>query len=377
MKQLALVEPTTTRRPRRAGGAGAVLAAVLVACAGCPGKHAEHKPDPNGSGSAGSGSGTAATTELPVLPPAPPVPTPPAALPPLPTTAPQITPAQVALGELLFFDPRLAADGKTACATCHDPDHDWSGTGGQPMAGGKLNLRRALALTDVAWRTPLAWDGRYPTLEGLLIQHFRGQLADDPSRAIGRIAALPLYRAHFARAFGGAPDGGHMLTALAAFARTRYSGATPWDDAEQGVTPTPAKAGTPETRGYLVFTGKAQCAQCHVPPLYTDQDFHRLGLIASPDEGRGAIEPTRRGAFRTPTLRGAARRGAFFHDGSATTLDAAIDWHLAGGTGQGADKSIVDLPAVTLTPAERTDLGAFLRALSAAPPPYPRPLLPQ
>jgi cytochrome c peroxidase len=294
-----------------------------------------------------------------------------------------VTPEQVALGELLFFDGRIAADGRTACATCHDPDADWSGTAHQSTAAGKPNLRRALALSDVAWRSKgLGWDGRYGTLDKHLFQHVRGQLGVDASQAITRIAGLPLYRAHFARAFGlapgAAPDGGHLLTALAAFAQTRYSAPGAWSEAEQGTAPAPGKAATPMARGYLVFTGKAQCSQCHVPPLYTDGGYHRLGLIAQPDDGRGKLDPLEAGKFKTPPLRGAALRKAFFHDGSASTLDAAIDWHLAGGTGQGADRSIVDLPAVTLTPAERADLGAFVRALSPeAPAPYPRPLLPQ
>jgi cytochrome c peroxidase len=134
--------------------------------------------------------------------------------------------------------------------------------------------------------------------------------------------------------------------------------------------------------GYKLFTGKAQCSVCHPPPLYTDHAYHRLGLVAVADEGRGKVEPNNakaRGAFRTVGLRGAARRASFFHDGSATTLEAAIDWHLDGGKGQGADRSIVDLPAVTLTATERTALIAFVRALTAdaGAAKYPRPLLPQ
>ena len=31
------------------------------------------------------------------------------------------TPAKIALGEKLFFDGRLSADGTVACSSCHDP----------------------------------------------------------------------------------------------------------------------------------------------------------------------------------------------------------------------------------------------------------------
>ena len=76
-------------------------------------------------------------------------------------------------------------------------------------------------------------------------------------------------------------------------------------------------------------------------------------------------------------LRGAAARARFFHDGSAASLDAAIDWHLAGGRGQGADPSVIDpgLSPVTLTTSERAQLGAFVAALTAGAAPA-RPTLP-
>jgi cytochrome c peroxidase len=358
-----------------------VFAAAVIAAVACGTRGGPQAGSGSGSGSAsagsGSGSGTAAA-EVPVLPPAPPLPVPAPALPALPAGGPAVTPEQVALGELLFFDPRLSASGAVACATCHDPDRDWAGPGALPTADGKPNARRALALTDLAWRPQLGWDGRYAQLDALLGVHLRGQLGAAAAGAAAGIAALGVYRAHFQRAFGTEPDAAGLVTALGAFARTRYSPPAPWDTAEHGLAPTRDQTGTPEARGYRVFAGVAQCATCHIPPLYTDRGFHKLGLIASPDPGRGAVEPARRGEFATPPLRGAARRAAFFHDGSAATLEAAIDWHLAGGIGQGADRSIIDLAPIALTPAERADLIAFVRALSApATTPYPRPALPQ
>ena len=46
----------------------------------------------------------------------------------LPQTAtlPTDTPAQIALGRLLFFDPILSATRTVACATCHQPQHGWA-----------------------------------------------------------------------------------------------------------------------------------------------------------------------------------------------------------------------------------------------------------
>lgn len=356
-----------------------VVAAALLALAACSSKR-ERKP-------ASEAVPTAAAIDahpvdaprgangLPVLPPPPPVPPTPAGLPPLPSdVAP--TPAELALGELLFHEPRLGADGTTACAGCHDPLHGYSGTEAHPTtAAGKPSLRRAPALANVAWMPELGWDGRGATLASWLPTHALGQLNQSLDDAALALAASPTYAAHLARAANGRSHGDTVLASLAAFVLTRYVGGSPWDSHEAGV----ADAVVPDAvAGYELFTTKALCGSCHPPPLYTDHAYHRLGLIASPDDGRGRVDAAQGGAFKTPGLRGATARARFFHDGSATSLDAAIDWHLTGGRGQGADPRVIDpgLVPVTLTPGERAQLGAFVAAITAAgaaptPPPLP------
>jgi cytochrome c peroxidase len=354
-------------------------ALALVALAGCPRASERAKPaTPAPRGSDATATPTATPDALAVvLPPAPPLPAVPAGLPALPDTpvTSRPTPEAVALGQLLFYDARLARSGKTSCATCHDPAHDFAGAGRQPTATGEPNLRRAPPLVNLAWRTSFGCDGRYATLDDQLAAHVKGQLGDDLATSVLRIAPLPLYAAHFARlaALDPRPAPALAETALASYVITRYAGGAPWDKVERA----PARPAELEA-GYKLFTGKAQCSVCHTPPLYTDLGFHRIGLVASPDPGRGLVDPKQAGAFATPTLRGAAAEPGFFHDGSAPTLDAAIDWHLAGGTGQRAARSLVDpaLEKIALSPTERAQLGAFVRALTAAAPPPVPPALP-
>ncbi len=344
---------------------------AMLGLGGCPKKN--DKPlDPGNKHDAGklaAADAASSTAEPLVLTPALPVPPIPAGLPALPEN-PSITPEAVALGELLFFETRLSKATTMACATCHDPAAGFAGGTRQDTASGKPNLRRAPALVNLAWHKAFGWDGRYASLAEHLAAHARGQLGDDLASAVSRIGGLAGYRAHFKRV-GGDPSGDLAITALAAYVSTRYAGGSPWDRLERSPdVPTDVRV------GYQVFSGKAQCSVCHTPPLYTDLQYHRLGLIATADEGRGRVEPAHKGAFKTPTLRGATARTGFFHDASATSLDAAIDWHLAGGTGQGADPTIVDpvLKKIVLTPKERADLGAFVRTLtdpSAAPPAKP------
>jgi cytochrome c peroxidase len=331
------------------------LLLVILALAACPRGKDNKTIEPGQKKDGGAHVLDDGSAAAGVLPPAPPLPEMPRGLPPIQVTA---TPDAVALGDALFHEPRLATTGKLACAGCHDPAHGFSGTR-QPTAAGQLNLRRTPALVNLAWRKTYGWDGRYASLDEQLAAHLAGQLGD-AAAAVQVLAADPTYHAYFERAGAGASPQ-TLLAALAAYALTRYDGDAPWDRAEHGGPP-PADL----KAGYQLFTGKAQCAVCHPPPLYTDLGFHRLGLIASHDEGRGRVDPAQAGAFATPTLRGAASRTAFFHDASAATLDAAIDWHLAGGTGQGADASIIDpaLKKVTLSASEREQLGAFVRALT-------------
>ncbi|HVK77111.1 MAG TPA: cytochrome c peroxidase [Kofleriaceae bacterium] len=360
----------------------AAAAAALLALAGCPAKKKDDRTgEPAPPPVAADAAAAAGPVVVPpggevVLPPAPEAPTPPSGLPPLPSDhAP--APEEIALGELLFFDGRLAADGKTSCATCHDPDHGFAGTVPRsPSPSGKPNLRHTPTLLNLAWHPDLGWDGRGTDRAGFIAAHAAGQLGRPLADGIARLMASPTYRAHVKRTASGRDPGTTAAAALLAYAITRYSGGAPWDvherEEEHAALPPEVEA------GYKLFNGKAQCATCHAPPLYTDLGYHRLGLIASPDDGRGRVDPAWAGAFKTPTLRGVAVRAPLFHDGSAATLEAAVQWHLDGGRGQGADPSVVDpgLPVLALTADEQAALLAFVRALTPAGPPPARPVLP-
>lgn len=358
---------------------------VLVALlAGCP-KSGDKKPaDPAPKRDAGSAHTLAAVDDAGPgdvqLPPAPPVPRPPAGLPPLPDRLEitEITPELVALGELLFHDPRLSSTGKISCSTCHDPATGYAG-GMQANADGKQNLRRTPTLVNLPWAGQLGWDGRYAAPDNLLVTHVRGQLGSDLTEVLAKLASLPLYRAHFVRVSH--PDERDKplafdrgLTALGAYVLTRYSGDAPWDRIEATArVPRPGVTPDPIVAGYLLFAGKAQCAQCHVPPLYTDQGFHKVAPNPSGDPGRGLVDKARTGMFRTPTLRGATARPSFFHAGTAKTLEEAVDHYITTARTQGVDPIIAK---IALSPSERDQLLVFLRALSASTPAPAKPALP-
>ncbi len=345
----------------------ALLAVVLAACP--KGGDKPVPKDPTGSGSQAPppvAHDDAATVAE--LPPAPPLPGVPQGLPPVAENS-RITADAVAFGELLFFDPRLSASGTRACATCHDPARGFSG-GMDAAADGKPNARRTPTLYNLAWVKNLGWDGRVPGVAVLLPAHMSGQL-DALDAASTHIANVPLYAQHIARVGGGAS--GAITQALEAYVLTRYEGDTPWDSLERTERTRPGAAPpNPIMAGYRLFVGKAQCGQCHTPPLYTDNSFHRVVKDSSGDKGRGLVDPKQTGAFRTPTLRGAMTRGAYFHDGSKATIDAVIAHY------QSAEAAAVNstLRSIKLSPEEARDLGMFLNMLTNNRPPVQKPALP-
>lgn len=104
-------------------------------------------------------------------------------------------------------------------------------------------------------------------------------------------------------------------------------------------------------RGQAVFTGKAQCATCHVPPLYSEPGFKlHKGEDIGIDNFHADRSPT--GAYRTTPLKGLFTRekGGFYHDGRFEDYDAVIDHY----------ESVFDF---TLTSDEQDDLVEFLKSL--------------
>ena len=131
-------------------------------------------------------------------------------LPPIPYPAGNSsTPDKVALGKKLFFDTRLAADGKMACATCHDPAEGFTtnGSATHPGSGGWPLKRNAPTVLNAAFEQALLWNGGMPSLEALAWGPMLNaeEMANLSATAVlERISALPDYAGMFERAFAGA-----------------------------------------------------------------------------------------------------------------------------------------------------------------------------
>jgi cytochrome c peroxidase len=116
------------------------------------------------------------------------------------------TPAILALGEKLFFEPRLSGDGTVACATCHDPARAF--TDGRPTSvgiHGRVGQRNSPTILNALYNKTQFWDGRVDTLEeqaGLPVTNPDEMGAAGLNEATSRIAADEDYRNAFMQAFG-------------------------------------------------------------------------------------------------------------------------------------------------------------------------------
>ncbi len=79
-------------------------------------------------------------------------------------------------------------------------------------------------------------------------------------------------------------------------------------------------------RGRAIFNGKGRCANCHMPPAFTDAGWNlHTGDEICIDNFQSSRSPTLR--YRTTPLRGivARTKGGFYHDGRFPTLRAVVD----------------------------------------------------
>ncbi|MEO6597669.1 MAG: cytochrome c peroxidase [Planctomycetota bacterium] len=183
----------------------------------------------------------------------------------------------------------------------------------------------------------------------------------------------PTYPLLFTAAFGDPSiTAARIAMALATYERTQVPDDTPWDRFMNGQTTAMTAS---EQAGWALFSGNGRCNACHWDPVFSDDQFHSLGLRpASEDPGLSAFTnlPSDRGAFKTPTLRLAGLRPRLFHNGQSAALDdpsqitdpaSTLNIYLNGG---GVDPSNLDpflLPLNTLgvTTADMVLMQDFVR----------------
>ena len=279
-----------------------------------------------------------------------------------------ITADKIALGRRLFFDARLSKDGRTACATCHQPSRGFSD--GRRLARGvfgRNGRRNTPSILNRAYGQSAFWDGRAPTLEDQVRAAVTGDrdLGLSMEVAVARVSRDAEYSRGFTTAFGGPVTAERLARALATFVRSRLSGNSAFDRFLSGDA---AALGALERKGLELFSGRARCARCHAGPLLSDEGFHNTGIAwvngRFQDQGRAAVtgRDGDRGAFKTPTLRDIVRTAPYMHDGSMPRLIDVIEFYDRGGRPN--PYLDTDIRPLRLTADEKAALMAFLRRLS-------------
>ncbi len=211
-------------------------------------------------------------------------------------------------GERIFYDGYRSWHEWYSCNTCHSEGHTNGGIYDTLNDGKYGNAKKTLSLRGVTKTTPWTWHGHESNFPKMLQASFINTMARGALRK-------------------------EELEAVTAFFETLDFAPAPRD--------VPADA---VRRGEAVFKAKA-CDACHAAPLYTSNEAVLTGLEAADDAFKG---------FNPPSLRGVTKRGPWLHDGRARTLDEVLLEH---------HRPLKLSGKPDLTPAELSDLLAFLRSL--------------
>lgn len=302
----------------------------------------------------------------------------------LPTTAPApednpTTEEKVALGKMLYHDPRLSSTGTVACASCHNTmlggeDNRPNSMGVNGQTGG----RSAPTVWNAAFNKVQFWDGRAASLEAQAAGPVTNPIEmgmkswDD---VVARLKTINGYQTAFKNAFGGdnAISKDNATKAIAAYERTLITPNSPYDKYVNGDK---AAMTVQQIRG-MQKAVELGCTSCHSGPAFNGPGVFQKFPVTSNgyfeaqyhfSKDKGLAEVTKKDSdehlWKVPTLRNIALTAPYFHNGSVKTLDKAV-------TVMAKLQLNKDL-----SEADVADIVAFLNALTGEFPKQTMPVLP-
>jgi cytochrome c peroxidase len=309
----------------------------------------------------------------------------------VPTNNP-LTVEAVELGRRLFYDPRLSANGKVSCSSCHIQRLAFTDgrTTGVGVSGKPLSFN-SMSLANLMWGPQrFFWNGRAATLEAqalVPLQHV-DEMGQDLRRLVAQLAADTQYRKLFESAYGEVSSSA-ITRALASFERTLVSSNSRYDQFLRGEITLNAQ----EELGRKLFMAHpdvkvslrgANCIDCHSQfltggsgALYDGFSNNGLDDEAHLQPGLQALtgKPAHRGLFKVPSLRNVALTAPYMHDGRFKTLEEVLD-HYDSGIKNSSTLSAVIVEAdnqgaaaagwisLHLTAGEKAAIIAFLNTLT-------------
>ena len=269
--------------------------------------------------------------------------------------------AKAELGKLLFFDPILSKDRTVSCASCHDPDH--GGADPRPVSigvGGRKGSVNSPTVFNAYFNFRQFWNGRAKDLKEQALGpiHAKNEMAMTKELVEERMNKSKMYKELFKKVYGTDRITFDMvIDAIAEFEKALYTPDSKFDRYLRGEVQLSPK----EKKGYVLFK-ELGCITCHNGINIGGNSFQKMGLIHSYTQHSGTdlYAITKRaedqGVYKVPTLRNIALTAPYFHDGSAKTLEEAID-----------TMSYYNL-GFKLTKDEKEALIAFLKTLTGKKP---------
>jgi len=301
-----------------------------------------------------------------------------------------ISEEKIVLGKALFSDPILSGNGKRSCRSCHQPEKAFTDglAKNRIIDRSELLPRNTPTLINAALQPALFYDLRVNTLEDQShsVVQSSNEMHGSLVLSVKRLWRDNKYRQMFLTAFPNEDktriDTFEVMNAIGSYIRSLTFLNSRFDEYMRG-DKTAMNDG--EINGFNLFMGKAKCATCHYMPLFNGTfpprfikiETEVIGVPESstknsidPDLGRFNIVKVEsfRHAFKTPTVRNAARTAPYMHNGAFTTLKQVVDFYdKGGGVGLGIKINNQTLPfdKLDLSEKERDDLVAFIKSLDS------------
>lgn len=288
------------------------------------------------------------------------------------------------LGRVLFYERALSINGTVSCASCHQQAQAFGDTRRFSLgfAGGQTTAT-AMRLGNVRYYRPgtMFWDKRAASVEAQAVQPIQNGVEmgfDDAhgglTAALSQLQSKAYIADLFTFAFGDSTvTATRLQRALAHFERAMVSSDSRWDRGyaanfnaalgDRGLGLPIAGFTAQEDRGRALFMlpvgqGGAGCAGCHQPPTFA----------LAPNARSNGLDAGETVVFKSPSLKGVGRSGAFMHDGRFSTLAQVVE-HRDNGVqaGPALDNRLIagnGLPRrLNLSAADKAALVAFMQTL--------------
>jgi len=254
---------------------------------------------------------------------------------PLPLTL-KVDPARAQLGRRLFSDPRLSANGKVACASCHRPDHGGADVQAHSLGfKGQTTAVNAPTVLNAALNFKQFWNGRADSLEGQAHDVVQNpvEMGSQWPQVAASLSRDASYKAAFGAAYADGITPRNIQNAIATYERTLTTPNSRFDRYLRGDA---SALSADEKAGYAKFK-QYGCIACHQGVNVGGNMFQKFGVMGDyfakrgnpteADLGRYLVthDEQDKHVFKVPSLRNVALTAPYFHDGTAATLNDAVD----------------------------------------------------